>query len=70
MVKNLPASVRDTRNMGSIPGLRRSPGVENGSSLQYFLENGQRSLVGYHPWALPRVGHDLATQHSTHTSII
>ena len=59
------------KNMGFIPGLGRSPGVENGSSLQYScLENGQRSLVGYHPWDHPRVGHDLATQHSTLTSII
>ena len=40
MVKNLPASVRDTRNMGSIPELGRSPGVENVNPLQYsYLEN-------------------------------
>ena len=37
MVKNLPASVRDT---GSIPGSERSPGEENGTPLQYScLEN-------------------------------
>ena len=37
MVKNLPASARDS---GSSPGLGRSPGVENGSPLQYScLEN-------------------------------
>ena len=39
-------------DMGSIPGLGRSPGEENGSPLQCScLENphGQRSLVGYSP---------------------
>ena len=30
----------DARDMGSIPGLRRSPGVGNGNPLQYsYLEN-------------------------------
>ena len=55
-VKNPPASsgdIRDKRDMGSIPGLGRSPGREHGNLLQYScLENphGQRSLVGYSPW--------------------
>ena len=31
MVKNLPANAGD---MGSIPGLERSPGEENGNPLQ------------------------------------
>ena len=36
-VKNLPANAGDP---GSIPGLGRSPGEENGSPLQYYcLEN-------------------------------
>ena len=40
MVKNLPANAGDVRDLGSIPGLRRSPGVGNGNPLQYsFLEN-------------------------------
>jgi len=53
VVKNLPAKAGDAGDTGSIPGLRRSPGVGNGKPLQYyFLENphGQRSLVGYNPW--------------------
>ena len=33
--KNLPASVGDLRDMGSIPGLGRSPGEENSYPLQY-----------------------------------
>jgi len=40
MVKSLPANAGDTRDMGSIPGLGRSPEVGNGNSLQYScLEN-------------------------------
>ena len=53
-------------DLGSIPGLRRSPGGGHGNPLQYScLENprGQRSLVGYSPW-----GHkmsDMTEQQST-----
>ena len=40
MVKNLPANVGDTEDVGLIPGLGRSPGVRNGNPLQYScLEN-------------------------------
>ena len=40
MVKNLPASAGGARDMGSIPGLGRSPGEQKGNSLQYSgLEN-------------------------------
>ena len=52
MVKNPPANVGDPRDMSSIPGLGRSPGVGNGNTLQYScLEkfHGQRSLAGYSP---------------------
>ena len=40
VVKYPPANVGDSRNMGSIPGLGRSPGEGNGNPLQYsYLEN-------------------------------
>ena len=40
MVKDLPANAGDIRDMGSIPGLRRSLGGGIGNSLQYScLEN-------------------------------
>ena len=40
MVENLPANAGDIRDMGSIPGLGRSPGEGNGNPLQYYcLEN-------------------------------
>ena len=34
VVKNLPASARDTRDVDSTPESGRSPGEENGSPLQ------------------------------------
>ena len=40
MVKNLPTSARDLRDVGSIPGSGRSPGEGQGNPLQYScLEN-------------------------------
>ena len=40
MVKNLPVSTGDVRDMGLIPVTRRSPGGGHGNSLQYScLEN-------------------------------
>ena len=41
VVKNLPADAGDTRDAGLIPGLGRSPGVGNGTLLQY------------HGWKIP-----------------
>ena len=34
VVKNLPVNAEDTRDVGSILGLGRSPGVGNGTPLQ------------------------------------
>ena len=40
VVKNPPAIAEDIRNMGSVPGLERSPGGGHGNPLQYScLEN-------------------------------
>jgi len=41
-------------DLGSIPGLGRSPGEGYGNPFQYFClrnPNGQRSLAGYSPWS-------------------
>ena len=46
-------SSHNAGDLGSIPGLGRSPGGGHGNPLQYScLENpqGQRSPVGYSPW--------------------
>ena len=53
MVQNLPASAGDIRDTGLMPESGRSPGVGNGSPLQYSClgeSHGQRRLVGYDPW--------------------
>ena len=40
VVKHWPANAGDAEDMGSIPGLRRSPGGVSGNPLQYScLEN-------------------------------
>ena len=46
-------SACNAEELGSIPGLGRSPGRGHGNTFQHScLENphGQRSLVGYSPW--------------------
>ena len=52
VAKNLPASVGDIRDVGSIPELGRSPGGRNDNPTPVFLPgefHGLRSLVGYGP---------------------
>ena len=40
VVKSLPTSAGDARDLGSVPGLGRLPGKENGNPLQYsHLQN-------------------------------
>ena len=46
MVKNLPANAGDPRDMGSVPGLGRSPGGKHGSPLQYSFLAGRLSPRG------------------------
>ena len=51
MVKNPPANAGDIRDVGLIPGLRKSPGAWQPTPV--FLpgeSHGQRSLMGYSPW--------------------
>ena len=45
VVKNLPTNAREARDLGSIPGLGRSPGEEKGNPFQYscvenFMDRG------------------------------
>ena len=52
VVKNLPANAGGMRDVGSIPGLGRSPGGRIWQPTEIFLpgeSHGQRSLVGYSP---------------------
>ena len=61
-------STYNARDLGSIPGLGRSPGGGHGHPLQYScLENphGQRSLEGYSPWGCKEL--DATGRLSMHT---
>ena len=73
MVKNSSVNAGDVRDMGSIPGLGRSPGEGNGNPLQYScLGNpmGRGAWQDY-PHRGARVGHNLVTKPlSSHFIII
>ena len=65
------ASACTVGDLGSIPGLGRSPGGGHGNRLQYScLENphGQRSLVGCSPWGCKES--DMTEQLSTATMLL
>ena len=73
MVKNSPANAGDTRDVGLIPGLGRSPGErKKWKPMQVFLPrkvHGQRNLVGYiQSKRFQRVGNNLEL--STHTHFV
>ena len=60
VVKNLPTNVGDARDVGSIPGWGRSPGVGNGNPLQHSCLGNPR-LQSMWLW---RVRHSWAHMHS------
>ena len=74
VVKNLPANSGEARDVGSIPGLKRSPGVGYSSLLQYSCLENSMDRGAY--WA---VVHSIARSHActhvhththTHTELI
>ena len=53
VIRNLFTNAVDSTDVGSVPGLGRSPGVGNNNPTPVFLpgkSHGQRSLVGYSSW--------------------
>ena len=55
VVKNLLNNAENSRNVGSIPGLGRSPGVGNSNPLQHSgleTSHGQRHTAGCSTWGL------------------
>ena len=67
MVTSPPANAGDIRDLGSIPGLERSPGGGHGNPFQCSsLENPhkQRRLVGYGPEGRKELNTTEATQHA------
>ena len=66
VVKNLPANAGDVRDVGSIPGLGRSPGREKWHPTAVFLpgkSQRRRSLADYSPWDCKIIGHDWGSEH-------
>ena len=65
MVKNLPANAGDPRDVGSVPGSGRAPGVGKGNPLQYCcLEN---SMDRGSLWATVHGIRESDTTECTHT---
>ena len=63
VVKSLPASSGDTRNMGLIPGSGRSPGMGNDKPLQYSCLGNSMDRGSW--WIIVHeviVGHNLVTK--------
>ena len=74
VLKNLPASAGDIRDVGLIPGSGRSPGGGNGNPLQYScLENSMDRGAWWAPWGHSPRGHkesdttEATTTHGTHS---
>jgi len=64
--KESPANARDVKDIGSIPGSGRSPGVGNGNPLQYScLENSMDGGAWYDYSALSCKESDMTEQLST-----
>ena len=57
MVKNMPGNAEDTKDVGSIPGLGRFPGVGNGNPLEYFCLESSMDRGAWWAW-LQRVRHN------------
>ena len=65
LVKDLLANARDTSDVGSIPGLGRSPGRRNGNPLQYSCLENARDRAAWR--ATVHMVAKSRTQLSTHT---
>ena len=71
VVKNMLANAGDGKDMDSIPGSGRSPGVEKWQPAPIFSPgkyHGRGSLVGYSSWGL-KESHNWATEHKAHIHI-
>ena len=65
MVKNLPAKVRDVRDVGSISGSGRSPGGGLGNPLWYFCLGNSMDRRAW--WATVYGGHRVGCDQSNLT---
>ena len=72
MAKNPLAISRDARDVGSIPGSGRYPGVRKWQPAPVFLPaefHGQRSLAGYSPQGCKELDTTECAHAHTHTHI-
>ena len=51
VVKNMPGNAGDTKDVGSIPGLGRFPGVGSGNPLQYFCLGNSMDRGAWWAWS-------------------
>ena len=65
MVKNPLAKARDEKDMGSIPGSGRSPGVGNDNLLQYSCQ--ENSMDRGSHWAQSMASKESDMNEHTHT---
>ena len=68
MVKNLPPRAGDAKDVGSIPGLGRCPGLGNGNPFQYSLLENSMDRGAW--WATVHKGYresDMTEPLNTHT---
>ena len=63
MVKESTANAGDARDMGSIPGLERSPGEGNSNSLQYSWPKKTQNPMDRGAWQ--GTGHGVAKESGT-----
>ena len=63
-VKNRPTNVGDVIDVGSMPGLRRSPGGRNGNLLQYSCLENPMNTIAWQAMGSQTVGHDYARTHA------
>ena len=68
MVKNPPDSTGDARDVGSIPGSGRSPGVGNGNPLQYSCLEDSMGRVAWWDTVLGAAKSRILLRLSTHTA--
>ena len=73
LVKNQPANVEDTRDVGSIPGLGRLHAGGNDNPLQYSCLEDPMDRGAW--WATQsmgsqRVRHELVTEHHHHYQLV
>ena len=69
MIKDTPVNAGDSRDVGSIPGLGRSPGLGNGNPLQYSCQENSMDRGAW--WAtVHEVAESDMTEHARTQDII